>query len=926
MMKPTAPIWRPLGVAALASALLLGCSADTPESLVASAKGYLEQNDTKAAVIQLKNALQQDGESGEARLLLGQTLLKTGDPIGAAIELRKALAAKQTEDAVLPLLARAMLASGQAKDLTLQYGATTLTEPVASADFATQLALAYAAQGRQAEADRALAAALQAVPDHPPARVAEARFKAAQRDIDGAMKLVDGAIEKAPLDHEAWQLKGDLLLYGRNNPAEAIAAYRKAIALKSDFVPAHKGLLTILMADKNAEVIKEPLAAMKAAVPAHPQTRYFEAAYALRTGDLKAAKEHIDQVMRFASESVEALQLAGAIEAQRGELRPAEKHLTKALAINKDLPAARRLLAEVYVRSGQGAKALEIAKPLASGKPDANTLALLAQSYLMNGDAKKAEETFAEAARLEPGHLRSRVALALARMGKPGQLQAGLAELREVAAADTSGFADLALVSVQVRRREWPAALEAIDALAKKQPDKPLAAGLRGNVQLAMKDQAAARKSFEQAVAIDPVYFPAVARLAALDLIDKQPEAAQQRFENVLKVDPKHTQSLIALAALEQRAGAEPEVVAAKLAEAVKADPAQPGPRLLLIDQHLRRKNPQAALAVAQEAAAALPDQPDLVDALGRAHAAVGETSQAIATFNKLAGLETKSPRAHLRLADVHVQAKKPDDALQSLKRALSIDPKNLAAQRGLILLHLQGQRPKDALAVAREVQKQRPGTAAGLVLEGDIHASQKDWDAALTAYRAAMKTPRSDELAPKLHATLLAAERGAEAESFAAGWVKDRPKDLRFRNHLGQRALAKQDYAAAETQYAAVVAQQPENAVALNNLAWVLAKQGKPGALPHAEKANTLRPDQAVFIDTLAFVLGAEKQFPKAIELQKKAVGLQPENHALRLNLAKLYIEAGDKALAKGELEALAKVEAKFAGQAEVGELLKSL
>ena len=63
-----------------------------------------------------------------------------------------------------------------------------------------------------------------------------------------------------------------------------------------------------------------------------------------------------------------------------------------------------------------------------------------------------------------------------------------------------------------------------------------------------------------------------------------------------------------------------------------------------------------------------------------------------------------------------------------------------------------------------------------------------------------------------------------------------------------------------------------------------------------------------------------------KAIEIEKKAVALAPQQASNRLNLAKLYIKAGDKALARTELDQLAKLGDKFSGQTEVAELLKSL
>jgi predicted Zn-dependent protease len=177
-----------------------------------------------------------------------------------------------------------------------------------------------------------------------------------------------------------------------------------------------------------------------------------------------------------------------------------------------------------------------------------------------------------------------------------------------------------------------------------------------------------------------------------------------------------------------------------------------------------------------------------------------------------------------------------------------------------------------------------------------------------------------------KLHGVQLAAGHAAEAERMATDWIKGHPADAAFLYHLGDAALARSDWAAAEARYRAVVELQPRNALALNNVAWLMVKQGRPGAVAVAEKAIALLPDRAPLLDTLATALAAENQVPKAIETQKRAVARSPQDPNLKLNLARLYVKAGDKAYARAELNDLAKLGDKFAAQPEVASLLKSL
>mgnify|MGYP002145721270 CR=1 FL=1 len=122
------------------------------------------------------------------------------------------------------------------------------------------------------------------------------------------------------------------------------------------------------------------------------------------------------------------------------------------------------------------------------------------------------------------------------------------------------------------------------------------------------------------------------------------------------------------------------------------------------------------------------------------------------------------------------------------------------------------------------------------------------------------------------------------------------------------------------------VLAVQPRNAAAMNNIAWLLVKRGQPGAVAMAQQAGALMPDRAPFLDTLALALESENQLDKAIETQKRALQLDAKNPYLRLHLAQLLSKNGDKSGAREHLNALSSLGAGFPGQAEVAALLKSL
>ena len=381
---------------------LVACG-EKPEAMIVSAKDYLAKNDSKAAVIQLKNALQSNPDLPEARFLLGTALLDSGDAVGAELELRKALALKYPQEQLVPQLARAMLTQGQAKKITDEFASTELTQASSKAGLQMSLATAYSIQGKTEASQAALKAALLAEPGYAPALIAQARQRASKGEFDGALTMTEEVITKYPKSHEAWKLKGDILLYAKGQVNDALAAYRKTVEIKPDFLEGNTAVITLLLQQGNLTDAAVQIEQLKKSSPNHPQTKYLEAQLAFQKKDFKLARELAQQVLKVAPEYVPGLQLAGAVELQLKSNVQAEAYLSKAVQLAPDLALARRLLVISYLRSGQPARALSTLLPaLNRNDVDPALLTVAGEVYLQNGDVKKAEEYFSRVAKQDP--------------------------------------------------------------------------------------------------------------------------------------------------------------------------------------------------------------------------------------------------------------------------------------------------------------------------------------------------------------------------------------------------------------------------------------------------------------------------------------------------------------------------------------------
>ena len=911
---------RRIAIVLVCAGLAVACKPDGGARSLAAAKAHLAKNDRPAAVIELKRALQAEPGLAEARFLLGRALLERENAAEAVIELTKALELGYPDGQVLPVLAQALLVSGQPGRVVMLAG--SLASPAAGNDpqFATTLALAHAALGDEPMARGMIDSVLQARPDFAPALLVRGRMLANQGDRAGAMAAVERLLGASANDADALLLQGELLAAGGDEKA-AEQAYRRALTSRPGHPPAAATLLTLLLDRNDLVGARAELATLQKLRPRQLQTLYFEARLAYAAGDFKTANDVAQRLAGMAGDNPQILQLAGAAALRQRQLQLAEKQLSRLTQLAPGYAPGWLLLARTRLTAGRPDMALAALQPLLDRPaPDAKALAMAADARLMKGDERAAVALFSQASALS--HTGSRTALAMDQVTR-GDASAGLGRLDEIARSDPGPTADFALVTARVMQRDYTGALAAIDALERKQQRTPRTLHLRAQVLARLGDVPQARLHFEQALAMDPGYFAAVDALAALDLREKKPKDARARFERLLKADARNAQALLAMAAIDEESGKPKADVAKLLVRAVQADPVDPMTRRRLIGYHLGKQDGALALAAARDAVSALPGDPIVLEGLALAQFAVGETTQALASYSKLVAMSPKSAEAQLGLAKAYLSAKDMTGAEKALRSALEIAPGSAVVVQRTAALYVLADRHADALKLAAGLRLIKDQAGAADELLGDIEASRGAWPAAASAYRAAIRKQPSAPLATRLYSSLRQTDKAA-ALVFASVWSREHPDDLGFQFHLGDAALAAKEYAAAEAVYLGVLKTRPDNAPALNNLAWAMHMQKKPGAVARASRANELLPDQPAMMDTWAVLLADDNRVAEALALQQRAVGLAPQSPALRLTLARIQLKAGDKAAARVELDKLRSLGDRFNAQKDVEELLR--
>src|SRR6059058_3588032 len=215
---------------------LAACSRDqSAATLLAEAQQYKQKGDLKAALIQLKNAVEKSPENGEARLQLGMLELDMNDVQSSEKELRKARSLGIAADRVLPLLGKVDTRQGHFKELLDDIPAEQ------AAKSAPLLALrgdALLATGKADEAKKAYDDALALNPNLGEAWLGQARYAMTQHNQEQADHYLDEAVAKDPQNPEVWMTRGvTLRMAGKTD--EALAAYDQVLKLKPDYFNAH---------------------------------------------------------------------------------------------------------------------------------------------------------------------------------------------------------------------------------------------------------------------------------------------------------------------------------------------------------------------------------------------------------------------------------------------------------------------------------------------------------------------------------------------------------------------------------------------------------------------------------------------------------------------------------------------------------------
>ncbi len=888
---------------------------------------YQNKGELQAAVIELKNALQQNPDNAQARWLLGKLYVQQGDGVSAQKELELALAAGISyEDVVVPL--------GKAYVLQQSYQAVLdkirTRDDMKSQTKAEVLALrgqAYYVLGKLDEANTAFHDALAQQPAFVEAMGGLAQVTFLQGKHEEAKKWLDEAIATAPDKTAVWLLQGDFLRQQGDMPG-AEAAYNKVLSLDANHFPGRLNLIGVLLFQNKIDEAGKALDAIQGKAGLHPQALYYRALIAFSKGDYALAQERLQELFKDYPDYAPALHLMAMTQYNLGYLEQADAAARQLVERFPDSAEAKKLKKLIDLKknpSDPDKRQENISSLLAQFPQDVQVLNTVADSLLAQGQRAEAIEPLKKVVELQPqsAAAHARLGEVLLQQGKPESAIPALEKARELGLQ--SPQLELLLVNGYIAAKDYDRALTALQPRREQEPQNAALWNLTGTAYEGKGQLDKAEAAFQKALALTPGDPTATASLERLRLGGGDIGKARLYYQQALAMKPDDLQSRLKLAELEWQQG-DREAATRQLDEAIRRQPDALQPRLVRARAYLEEKQPAKALYLLKEVEQQHGSDPDFLLTMGRAQLAAGDTNDAILSFNRLTVLQPYSAQAQYWLAGAYGQRKNPEQMRKPLFQGLTLQPDDPLAGPLMVLWLSLAPDAKEADRMLQALQKQFPKNRQVLMVAGQTAQQREDYKQAVKVYQQALTLfPDDAILTNGLVWSYLKSGNEADFFSTLQSWLEKHPQDGQARFLLANQYLSLKRYDEATAAYTKLLELAPDNPEVLNNLALALRKKNPQQARQYAEKALTLLPDNGSVMDTLAVILLDQSDTQRALELLRKASQLQPKPE-IRYHLAQALVKNGRKDEARQVLREILADQTTFDSRQQASALLKEL
>ncbi len=850
---------------------------------VQSAKALLQKGDYAGASLQLRNAVRDEPNNAEAHALLAQLRLASGDSAAAEHEIKNAMALHWDAASSSALLAQAYIQQKKWNDLLKDipdHGASAEQ----TAYFLMTRAVAQRGVKNNAAAAATLAQAQRLAPQNAEIHVVAAHFATEDRKPDAAMTEVNAALAIEPNRSDALQIKAALLA-NKGDTAGAVAALDRAVQA----APASVDLLieranVLMLTNQDAKAGADIDSVLKKQ-PKNPIALYVKTVLLVRASKYADADLLLQQLDPVIPQFQRGLYFKAMVKAETGQMGQAEDAAMSYVNRTPNDPDGIRLLASIELQSNHANRAIPyLQRAVAAGQRDAEMLNLLGRAYASEGKQADAEQAFQQATQVAttPQQL---ARVASARLQAGDLTGAATALQRSVDGANAEPGAAEALIAASIRLGQLDRAQDQLDKLRQQVGETEAVGNLTGLMKLARLDAEGALAAFEDTVKRFPNSLGARLNEAEVLIQLHRETDAIPILQSVLENDPAQTEGLTLLAQILLAQNRGDDAIAA----AERARKARPNDLGLVNGEaqiYARMQKYDKALDVLNSAKTNDTMPTPLLAMLGSVQLAAGQVDAAKATFAALVAADPTNLAAILSDVELLNRLKDYDGARTVLDDSIKRLPGNLPLMQARTRIELIQKGPDAALQTADALRSNNANMPAAASLKGGLLMGTQRYKEAVAAFQVEYDKEQNSMLAVALAEAKQAAGDTAGARSVLQNWQSVHVDDPAAAQAMAMMDITQRNFDSAQRNLDIVLKAQPNNLIALNNLAWVLQQKGDKRAREYAQRAFEQSPTPEI-VDTLGWIMTTQGEAAKALPLLQSASTAAPQNPSIKYHLA---------------------------------------
>jgi tetratricopeptide (TPR) repeat protein len=704
------PIGASLAVAAIAGGILMsaGCSPRAKAARnLARAGEYVKGEKYREAAIEYMNVLKGDPTNRLAVRGMGLVLYQMGDVRAAMPYLLRAEEQAPGDDDVRLKLGSLYLALGDGPRARKR-AESVLKTSSGNLDALVLWAATVSTSNEVATAIARLKATAGPLDGSPKLQVMLASLYARQGNFAAAEEIYEKALKRNP---KAWEIHlawGDLHMLRRNS-VRAGEEYQAA----ADLAPVNS-MARVRLARHRWDTGKHAVARQilddllkqapqsGAAALARAEIALAERDYDTATGLLgRALKEapsnleaflllqrvrlaqgKTDEAIAAYAKLVEAFPTAaqgryllGLAWLQKGDVRKAIGEWERSVALDATHRDTLRILADLYVRTGQPDLALAVLKPFIARHPhEGFAYALIGAAYGAKKDFVQAVDSYRSFVRLTPGNPQGPHFLgqALRKLGRDAEATAMFEEALRIDPGFVNALGQLAEM-MAARDKKWDAAVARIGQQIEKVPDAAGVYYLLGSILSQKGDWDKAEGAFQKAVELKPEISAAYLGLSRVYVAMHKEAQALEKIDRALAVNSNDVAALMVkgmlLTGRKDRANA-----AAQYQRILTLNPSfVPALNNLACLYQEEDSTRAKAFELAKRARDIAPRDPRVADTLGWAVYDRGDYKWALTLLQEGAGQMADQPEALYHLGMCQAALGDEENARESLSRALAL-------------------------------------------------------------------------------------------------------------------------------------------------------------------------------------------------------------------------------------------------------------